>query len=205
MRDDLAQQHVHFSRSGGAAPAYWEQNVQRYDCEDVQLFLSRAWQRFPGAQPIGDCVRFDDGLFDREYDRRAEGHWMARYGGELVTAEPERRLRDALQTCAREGVERVAIIGAGSHTQGAARALMQPPIEVVCIVDDDPSLAGTTLWRYPVVSRAEFDASTVDAVVLSSRSCEAHLASLSQVWAERGVRIVALYGTEVPRAMASMQ
>ncbi len=193
IREDLVQRHEHFTRTGDQPPEYWTDAVDCHDRHDVQLFLSRCWGAFPGAAPIGCERSFDRALFDAEYPHNAESHWMARYGRALVVEEGERRLREALERCARDGLGKIAIFGAGSHTRSASGVFMNPPVAIQCIIDDDPRLAGRSLWNYPVLTTEAAAELKPDAVVISSRSMEAALVERASELARRGAAIVTLY------------
>ncbi|MAY75472.1 MAG: hypothetical protein CMJ31_12315 [Phycisphaerae bacterium] len=112
------------------------------------------------------------------------------------------RMTDALALCAAEGLHRVAIYGAGAHTIDAAAALASPPIEIACVIDDDPARRGA-LWGLPVVSIGEALAMGVDAVVVSSDRMEQRLA-VNALGA--GATVVTLYRNGSPaieRAVAT--
>jgi len=205
-RPDVAQRHEHFTRSGGAEPDYWTEQVARPDRDDVQLFIARAWQGFPGHEPLGEAPAFDHDLFRREYRSIAESYWITRYGLGAAAPEAARRMRAALQRLARAGKRRVALYGAGTHTRAMGGALMQPPVEIVCLIDDDPRLAGERLWNYPIVGRDAARTLGLDAVVLSSNSREEELREAAAALASDGVEIVPLYALKevgAPRAPAS--
>lgn len=108
-------------------------------------------------------------------------------------------LSRAFAELADRGLSRVAIFGAGYHTSLLGEALRDPPVEVVCIIDDDPDKHGRRLWGYPVVSQASALRSGIDAAVLSSDSHEEALLRTSQGLANAGVEIVSLYGACTPQ------
>jgi hypothetical protein len=198
-RTDLSQHHQHFTRTGAPKPEYWTV-VEKSDQADLQLFLARAWQGFPGCEPLaapGEEPRsFDTAAFAAAYPRTAERFWVSRYARDLSGGEPERRVREALMECARRGERRVALFGAGTHTREAGGALTTPPaaVEVVAIIDDHPDLRGTRLWNYPVVSCAQASKLALDAVVLSSANAEEALATAAAGLVSGGARLVRLYG-----------
>ncbi len=119
------------------------------DTTDLRLFIARAWQRFPGCEPRGLAVKLDGKRLEREYDCRAENLWRARCGGGLVAFTGERRMRAALEECARAGKGRVALYAAGTHTRAMAGLLRDPPVEIAAIIDDDEKLQGRELWGVP--------------------------------------------------------
>lgn len=194
VRSDLTQTHEHFSRLDQPAPEYWNEAVARHDQADVERFIARMWLGFPGCEPAPPSLTFDSDLVRREYLRTAEAYWVTRYAQNLLGAEPERRLRDTLEHCAAQGWSRVAIYGTGTHTRLGAGAIATPPVEVVCFIEDDPRRPAR-LWGMPVVSRDQALAMDLDAVVLSSRTQEVMLAQRASSLAERGVRVLSLYGS----------
>lgn len=103
-------------------------------------------------------------------------------------------LGSALAGCSAQGLGRVAIYGAGQHTRACGAALLQPPVDVVAIIDDNAATHGTRLWGYPIISRDRALTLGLDAVVLSSDAAEDHLARSAQPLADAGVRVVRLYG-----------
>ncbi len=197
-RPDLTQYHHHFSRGTQEAPEYWSASATNNDRHDVQLFLARAWQRFPDHQPLAvnsaATPAFDAARFEREYTGAAEAYWIDRYGSAMLTGGPAARLRDALESCHQRGKRRVALFGAGSHTRGAAAALMQPPVQVLAIIDENPGTQGTSLWNIPVMCPRTAAALRLDAVILSSRTMEDELVRSCGPLTANGAEIVRLYG-----------
>ncbi len=159
-RPDLLQEHLHFSIRNEPAPEYWTRNVGDADQDDVELFIARCWQGFPGhGGPEGDRA---------EWRRRAsvaERYWYARYGRDRLG--DDGAMRRALQRCADEGRKRVLIYGAGSLTRSSGGALMSPPVRIEAIIDDDSRRLGERLWGYLVVDRGS--APDADAVILAAR------------------------------------
>ncbi|MFN0011208.1 MAG: nucleoside-diphosphate sugar epimerase/dehydratase [Phycisphaerales bacterium] len=192
-RPDLSQYHDHFARSGGEKPGYWRENAEGHDREDVQRFLTRAWSHFPGHEPRGLARTFDVARFAREYTHAAEAYWIARYGPSTAADGPAATLLAALSDCQRRGLRRVAVFGAGSHTRAAAGALMQPPVAVVAIIDENAALQGRSLWNYPIVSVADAMRLAPDAVILSSRTMEDELVAAAMPLSAAGVEVVRLY------------
>ena len=107
------------------------------------------------------------------------------------------RLADALDLCAKHGLRRVAIYGAGAHTVAAGAALADPPIEVVGMIDDHR--AGSALWGIPVVSPSEARRLNLDAIVISSDRMEEQILSRCTGFLDDGVCIVTLYEPGGPR------
>lgn len=199
-RPDLCQRHEHFSRTGEPKPAYWAEHVEPHDRSDVERFIARSWLGFPGCEPgpddRGRAPAFDADEFRRANTRLAETYWVTRFGQSLAGDEPSRRMRDALDACARKGCSRVAIFGAGSHTRALGGVLMRPPVDIVGIIDDDPTLRGKSLWNYPVLTLHDAIDRQPHAIVLSSRHREEELARAAGaiVGGRRPIEIVRLYG-----------
>jgi hypothetical protein len=170
--------------------------VEKNDEADTLHFIARAAHFFPGHAPIGEHEPFDRELFRREYTRRAEKHWASRYAPK-ASAGPDPagvRMAEAMEACAAEGRTRVMVYGAGKHTHRLGEALMSPPVEVVGIIDDNPALAGRSLWGFPIVSGASASGLRPDAIVVSSDTIEARLAEAAEAIAGPiGARVVRLY------------
>ncbi|TVQ31334.1 MAG: hypothetical protein EA376_09490 [Phycisphaeraceae bacterium] len=193
LRPDLEQRHEHFSRDGAEAPAYWTESVAKHDRTDAELFVRRSRAGFPGHEPLGEVRRFDHDRFRREYRALAEAH-LAGHHGLPWAAEPiVDRMRAALDQCARRGLMRVGIYGAGLHTTVAAAAFERAPVELVCVIDDDASRQGGTALGMPIVSREQAAGFALDAVVLSANSAEEKLVAAAAGLAGRGVEILPLY------------
>ena len=195
-RADVAQRHEHFTRTGEDAPDYWREHVSARDRADVELYIARAGAHFPGHEPVGGAPVYDPGVFERENRGIAEAYWTTRYGAESGAGPCERRMRGALARCADEGVRRVALYGAGTHTRSVGGALMDPPVEVLCLIDDDRRAQGGRLWGFPIVSRDEALALRPDAVVLSSNTMEEELAERAGPFEAAGIRVVGLYAAD---------
>ncbi len=134
--------------------------------------------------------------------------WVRKAGGRAAD-EPERALRAAndstslrsrlvemtAQLCAARGLKRIALYGAGKHTE----AILPGPwgaagVRVVAILDDAalPGRAGIT--GVPVL-RPEAIREGIDAVVVSSDRYEEQIATrATQVFGERGVPVLRIYG-----------
>lgn len=103
------------------------------------------------------------------------------------------RAQNAMRECAEQGAKRVALYGAGTHTRALGPLLMSPPVEIVCIIDDDTSRHGGRLWGFPIVSREQALAMGVEAVILSANAFEPALVANAEVFGRAGVRVVRLY------------
>jgi hypothetical protein len=210
-RPDLSQHHEHFSRTGEAKPKYWTEGVERHDRDDVQLFIARSWQRFPGHAPVrtasalpGGAVTtptagadswpafptYDAGVLAREGRGLAETYWLSRYGAAMLAAGPEQRLRGALEACALRGLTRIGILGAGSATRACSGLLMDPPAPIACILDDNPSLRGRRLWNYPVHSIRDGAGLGLEAVIVSAAAMEEELWLAAEPLRRAGVEVI---------------
>lgn len=198
QRTDVAQHHEHFWRTGEGKPKYWTSNVEPKDRADVQLYIARSWQNFPGHEPLAGSKHSKSPVFDptpmREDTKRlAERHWMNMYGAAGLGDTWNTRMTAAIDRCAQRGLRRVALFGAGTHTKGLGPALRSPAVRPLAIIDENPELRGKSLWNYPIVSLAEAVAMSLDAVILSSNSMEERMAEAASPLRERGVEIVRLY------------
>lgn len=167
MRDDITQTHAHFSRAGAQAPAYWHEQVGAHDRADVELFIARLLLGFPGHAARGTMV--EAAWWRERYPGTAHRHWATRYAGRLFASDDSELLRVALERCAAMGCGRVAVFGAGTATQRSGEALRSPGVQVVCLIDDHPSFAGTTMWGYPVRTLAQTVAESLDGVIVHAR------------------------------------
>lgn len=193
-RPDLTQHHEHFSREKGSEPAYWSASAREFDRLDAELFVSRAWAGFPGHESVGSEFQFDRDRFAREYRFLAEVHLATKHGVPSAAERLHKRFRHMLDECVERGFRRVAIYGAGSHTRAISPVLSDSPIELACIIDDNPSTWGSTVAGLKVVSPEQAMALDLDAVLLSSNTMEAKLAVSARPLAEQGVAVIPLYG-----------
>ncbi|MGP1309267.1 MAG: hypothetical protein ACTS27_03605 [Phycisphaerales bacterium] len=198
QRDDLAQHHEHFWRTGERKPEYWSKNVETRDRADVQLYLARSWLNFPGHEPIAAgrgkaAASFDPSLMHADTKRLAERHWVNMYAGEVLADSWTLRMTEALKGCAERGLHRVALFGAGTHTRRVGSCLLQPPVQVVAVIDQNPDLRGQRLWNFPIVSLDEALALNLDAVVLSSNTMEDRLFDSAAPLRDAGIEVVRLY------------
>ncbi len=105
-------------------------------------------------------------------------------------------IRRAMLNCAQMGYQRIAIYGAGTHTQTVGEAFMNPPVELVCIIDDDERRYGDRLWGFEIVSREQALDMQIDAVILSANSIEDTLWERSGMFRESGITVIRLYGQQ---------
>lgn len=122
---------------------------------------------------------------------------MASASIEAAIGVAESRMRAALAQAAAAGWSPVALYGAGAHAHRVRAALLEPPVEVLGFVDDDPGRQGRTLLGLPVLSRDEALRRGVGCVILNSDSCEPDMWRRRKEFESRGVRVLRLYGDEV--------
>ena len=109
-------------------------------------------------------------------------------------------MQRALNRCAEAGHRKIGIYGAGTHTRGVGGALMQAPVEICCIIDDDARRRGERLGGFEIVSPQRANELGLDAVVLSANSVEDRLWERAAVLREQGIETVRLYGHDAPLA-----
>jgi len=171
--------------------------VDRVRCIDADASMA-LWGIAPGPrEPMGERV-FDvvEALVDAWHAR------THRAGG----AAPEEwsiRMRRALDGCAARGARRIAIYGAGTHTRALGSVLCEPPVEILCVIDDAAGGRGRRLWNYPIVTLDEARAMQPDAVVLSANSIEDKLWANAAPLRDAGIEVVRLYGESAPSAEAN--
>ena len=64
-------------------------------------------------------------------------HWDSDLRHRTLASDWNESVRRALLNAAMLGKTRVAIYGAGTHTRAVGEALMEPGVEIVCLIDDD--------------------------------------------------------------------
>ncbi len=111
------------------------------------------------------------------------------------------RVRDALTDLAETGRSPVALYGAGHFTRSIGPALKHPPVQVTCIIDDNPDAHGRTLHGLPIVSQAEAMRRGVRAVVLCANQWEDKLWSASEPMRRAGIEVLRLFTKRSPRVM----
>lgn len=192
-RPDLSHKHEHFSRAGAEKPAYWRAAVEAKDLDDCRLYIDRSWSRFPGHEPVGGERKFDSSVLAQGALHLAEIRMAQAVYVDAGIASWAKAMTGALEGCAARGLGPVAIYGAGSHTRSIPQALMEPPVEVACIIDDNASRQGARMWGYPIVSMEEAVRRGVRAVVLSARGHEASMWDNTAALWSAGVEVVRLY------------
>ncbi|MFH1746965.1 MAG: polysaccharide deacetylase family protein [Planctomycetota bacterium] len=104
------------------------------------------------------------------------------------------RVRDVVRRCVEEGVERIALYGAGRHTAKLLQSAPLWPLHVLGIVDDDTSLQGVTKYGLPVYTPADIPALSPDAVLISSDQFEDAIYERITPLEGRGISVLRLYG-----------
>jgi hypothetical protein len=202
-RPDLSHYHDHFTRTGQAQPAYWE-SVKRKDLPDCLLYYARVHEYFPGHAPANlpkdvAPVRAYDTSMPRDQMLALAEQRLFRVAIDNPYADA---IQKALVACRDAGQDPEAIYGFGLHTQVAGSALREPPVKVVCIIDDNESNHGRVAWGIPVVSRESALRMGVRAVILSGNSVEDALWSNAAIFRERGIEVRRLYGSTQAGASA---
>lgn len=108
-------------------------------------------------------------------------------------AEWNEAIRRTLIHCATVGHRRIAIYGGGTHTRAVGDALMEPGVEIVCIIDDDTRRHGDTMWGYKIVSPERALTLDLDAVIISANSIEDTLWERAAPMRERGIDTLRIY------------
>jgi hypothetical protein len=191
-RSDLSHFHEHFTRTGEEKPAYWREAVETTDAKDCRLFISRAWSRFPGHEPLGISRPFDASRIVGATEL-AEASLSHHYQQGQLAAEWTATVEKALKRCAKDGLDPVALYGSGTHTRAVGRALVDPPVRIACIIDDNPARQGKRMWNYPIVSQQDAMAMGVRAVILSANAHEGALIKSAAPMKAAGIEIMRLY------------
>jgi radical SAM superfamily enzyme YgiQ (UPF0313 family) len=101
-----------------------------------------------------------------------------------------------MDSLARQGVRRVALYGAGLHTRLLERDLVNTPVEIVGVLDDNAAMHGTHLGPWPIYSPGEVGKLKVDAVILSSDQHEERLWRQRGRFERLGIAVWRLYGPQ---------
>lgn len=113
-------------------------------------------------------------------------------------------LLGALERCARLGIDRVALYGAGTHTRSVVPWLgAHPGVRIVAVMDDDPARQGGTIAGLPVIAPGPPEAlgtHQIRGVILSSDSFEDELWRRSSAMRRAGMAVFRLYGRELDGA-----
>lgn len=191
QRPDLRHEHRHFARQGREAPEYWRQQVEPHDRADVERFVGRLLTGFPGHEPIGG-PSIPAHRWRAEYRGPALRYWASRYAGDLLNTDAADRLRTALRRVADQGAKRIGIYGAGTELRAAGDALREPPVEITCLIDDDPRVAGSRLWGFEIVSLAHAGTLGVDTVLICARAASEQMAQRARATLGGKVRVLSM-------------
>ena len=89
------------------------------------------------------------------------------------------------------GTKRIALYGAGKHTQRLLKWTDLKPLQIACIVDDRPSIS--QLDGIPVISADKVREYKVDTLLVSSDAYEESMARNAAAWLPEGIKIERLY------------
>lgn len=106
------------------------------------------------------------------------------------------RLRDRVDTLVREAAARgwrVAIFGAGAHTDWLARHTTLSSLPSLSVYDSDPACAGRVVLGRQVAPAADLSAAAPDVVLISSLAFQDEMATFVESLGMNGVRIVRCY------------
>lgn len=191
-REDLTHFHEHFSRDSKKPEQWWLQNVHRHDRRDVETFISRSWQRFPGHEPKGYDRVFDPRPLAEDTERFAEKHYNALYAPKTAGT----HFTDAINRMKDKSLMPIAIYGSGAHTKRHGQQLADMDVDIACVIDDSPERQGKRLWGYPIVSREKAIAMGVRSVVLSSDAHEDKLWDNSAMFTQSGIHVERAYAPQ---------
>lgn len=103
-----------------------------------------------------------------------------------------RALLKKLPILLEKGAKRIALYGAGKHTQRLLKYTRLEPLELVCIVDDVLSIE--QIEGLPIISPNQLHKYHVDVLLISSDSNEEAMAQNAKVWLPDGIQLEKLYG-----------
>lgn len=125
---------------------------------------------------------------------------------ERVTPPWASALLGALERCARLGIDRVALYGAGTHTRSVVPWFgARPGVRIVAVLDDDPARHGETIAGVPVITPGTrgtpnapgaMESLGIRGVILSSDSFEDELWRRTEPMRRAGMPVFRLYGRE---------
>jgi radical SAM superfamily enzyme YgiQ (UPF0313 family) len=113
------------------------------------------------------------------------------------------RMVEVLRSLAAQGARRVALYGAGRHTRRLQDHLIEAPVEVVGVLDDNAALHGTHLGPFPICGPSDVGKLSVDAVILSSDQWEDRLWEQRGPFEQLGIPVWRLYGAGNRQEQAS--
>ncbi len=115
---------------------------------------------------------------------------------QISTWRPEnlpRALLEKLPSFIRQDINRIALYGAGKHTERLLKLTDLSPLSIQCIVDDNPTRKH--IRSFPVIKPENIGKYEVDALLISSDSLESVLQQKAGKWLPPGIKILTLYGT----------
>ncbi len=184
INQNIHQAHQHWSISNTARPSFWTQSVGRWLVSDTLSFLQRLASKSASSSLTP---------FEQKQQSCAETAWWTLSGQRHLAAHANVALENALTHCAENGWNCVAIFGAGRHTRAAGHALLNPPVEIVAVLDDNQLLSGTRMWGYQILPPNAAHSLSIDAVVISSDTHETTLAHAARSAFPASVHIVTPY------------
>lgn len=101
-----------------------------------------------------------------------------------------------MESLAAQGVQRVALYGAGQHTRRLKDRLRDAPVHVAGILDDNASLHGTHLGPFKIHPPSDAGKLGIDAVILSSDRAEQELWQQRERFEQLGIPARRLYGPD---------
>ena len=102
-----------------------------------------------------------------------------------------RALLRKLPVLLEKGAKRIALYGAGKHTQRLLKYTRLEPLELVCIVDD--CLSTGQIEGLPVISPSQLHEHQVDVLLISSDANEESMAQKAKTWLGKGIHLEKLY------------
>ncbi len=155
------------------------------------------WERFlylnEETVPREEFVRavMESGILPESISRRSEGD-----SGGVVGLD---RMNAAMRQLAAEGIRRVVLYGAGQHTRRIKDLLNESPVEIVGLIDDNPSLHGKHLGRFRIYHPDDVMSLNVGAMILSSDEAEEQLLARCGRFERAGVLVRRLYEPQCSR------
>lgn len=103
------------------------------------------------------------------------------------------RVRRLLRHLSTPERRRVAVFGAGTHTEFLLRYSELSQAEIVCILDSNPKKWGTRFMGSPVVSPDRADEFAADVIVISSQAFHREMYEAVREYTAGGVEVIDLY------------
>lgn len=191
-RPDLTHYHDHHTRRPRAQGDFREK-IDRRDLDDCRLFISRSWTRFPGHEPRGIDRPFDPAVIAGDTVRLAEKRmawWLEQEKQRQAWADG---FTEALLRCRAAGHRRVVIVSRGDFVRQTGAALMDPPVDIDALVDDQAA-TGSKLWGYPVLTQEQAAARNPDAVLVAAHPADAATWRPVGPLFERGREVFRVFG-----------